>query len=52
VLLLALGWLRIVEMGNRTLLEHALMMSAMLVPMLFRLDVYAGHVGHARTLTA
>jgi hypothetical protein len=44
VLLLALGWLGIVEMGNLALLEHALMMPAMLVPMLFRLDVYAGHV--------
>lgn len=52
VLLLVLGWLGIVKMGNLALLEHALMMPAMLVPMLFRLDVYAGHVGHARALTA
>ena len=52
VLLLALGWLGAVEMGSLALLEHALMMPAMLVPMLFRRDVYVSHVTHARTLTA
>jgi hypothetical protein len=39
-LLLLLGWLSLVPMGDLALLEHGLMMPAMLVPMLFRLDVY------------
>jgi hypothetical protein len=49
VALLVLGWLGFVEMGSLALLEHALMMPVMLVPMLFRLDLYAGH-GHMRPL--
>lgn len=52
VLLLALGWVGALEMGSLALLEHALMMPAMLVPMLFRLDIYTGHAGHGRPLTA
>jgi hypothetical protein len=46
IVLLALGWLGVVAMGDLALLEHGLMMPAMLVPMLFRLDVYTGRVRH------
>jgi hypothetical protein len=49
IALLALGWLAILPRGELALSEHGLMMPAMLVPMLFRLDLYtgrAGHVGH------
>jgi hypothetical protein len=42
VALLMMGWLGVVQMENLALLEHALMMPAMLVPMLLRLDVYTG----------
>ena len=45
--LLLLGGLEVVPMGDLALLEHALMMPAMLVPMLFRLDLYSQPVGHA-----
>ena len=38
--LLVLGWLSLLPMGDLALLEHGLMMPAMLVPMLFRLDLY------------
>jgi hypothetical protein len=51
IVLLALGWLAIVPMADLALLEHGLMMPAMLVPMFFRLDLYtgrAGHTGHHR----
>jgi hypothetical protein len=44
--LLALGWLAVVPMGDLALWEHGLMMPAMLIPMFFRLDLYAGRVGH------
>jgi hypothetical protein len=47
VALLALGWLAIVARADLALLEHGLMMPAMLVPMLFRLDLYTGRAGHA-----
>jgi hypothetical protein len=46
IALLALGWLAIVPKGDLTLLEHGLMMPAMLVPMFFRLDLYTGRAGH------
>jgi uncharacterized membrane protein YozB (DUF420 family) len=45
IVLLALGWLAIVPGGDLALLEHGLMMPAMLVPMLFRLDLYTGRSG-------
>jgi hypothetical protein len=51
IVLLALGWLAIVPTADLALLEHGLMMPAMLVPMFFRLDLYtgrAGHTGHHR----
>lgn len=47
LVLLALGWLAIAPKGDLALLEHGLMMPAMLVPMLFRLDLYTGRAGHA-----
>ena len=40
VVLLVFGWLCFVPMGDLALLEHGLMMPAMLVPMFFRLDLY------------
>jgi hypothetical protein len=43
--LLALGWLAIVPKSDLALLEHGLMMPAMLVPMVFRLDLYTGRSG-------
>ena len=49
VILLALAWFGIVPKGDLALLEHGLMMPAMLVPMFFRLDLYSGrsrHTGH------
>src|SRR5919108_1811156 len=45
--LLALGSLAIVQKGDLALLEHGLMMPAMLVPMLFRMDLYTGRMGHS-----
>lgn len=47
VALLALGWAGTVERSSLALLEHGLMMPAMLVPMLFRLDLYTGRGHHA-----
>ena len=46
--LLVVGWLAIVPKGDLVLLEHGLMMPAMLVPMLLRLDLYTGHAMGAR----
>jgi hypothetical protein len=46
VVLLGLGWLAIVPKSDLALLEHGLMMPAMLVPMVFRLDLYTGRAGH------
>lgn len=46
IALLALGWLGVLPLGDLALLEHGLMMPAMLVPMLLRLDLYSGRVGH------
>jgi hypothetical protein len=34
-------------MDDLALIEHGLMMPAMLVPMVFRLDLYAGRMHHA-----
>jgi hypothetical protein len=45
---LMLGWLGVVAMGDLALLMHGLMMPVMLVPMLFRLDVYTGRTAHKR----
>ena len=40
LVLLCLGWLGLVSMTTLPLLAHGLMMPAMLVPMLLRLDLY------------
>jgi hypothetical protein len=45
-LLLMLGWLGVLEMGDLALIEHGLMMPAMLIPMLLRLDVYTGRASY------
>jgi hypothetical protein len=44
--LLAAGWAGLVPKGDLALLEHGLMMPAMVIPMLFRLDLYTGRTGH------
>jgi hypothetical protein len=46
VLLLAAGVVGLVPMGQLPLLDHALMMPFMLVPMLLRADQYTGRSGH------
>jgi len=43
--LLALGWLTILPKENLAVVEHGLMMPIMLIPMLFRLDLYTGRKG-------
>lgn len=45
IVLLGLGRLAIVPEGDLAPLEHGLMMPAMLLPMLYRLDLYAGRSG-------
>lgn len=45
--LLVLGWLGVVAMGDLALMEHGLMMPIMLVPMLLRPGLYSGHMHHA-----
>jgi hypothetical protein len=47
IALLALGWLALVPKSDLALLEHGLMMPAMLVPMVFRLDFYTGRAGRS-----
>jgi hypothetical protein len=47
IVLLAFGWIGLVPMDDLALLEHAVMMPVMLIPMFFRLDLYAGRVTHA-----
>jgi hypothetical protein len=46
IALLAFGWAAVVAKHDLALLEHGLMMPAMLVPMLFRLDLYTGRARH------
>jgi hypothetical protein len=47
--LLVFGWLSVLPMGDLALLEHGLMMPAMLVPMFLRLDLYTGRHSHHQT---
>jgi hypothetical protein len=47
LILLMLGWLGVLPMGDLALVEHALMMPVMLVPMALRPGLYAGHMHHA-----
>jgi hypothetical protein len=50
IALLALGWIGALPMSSLALAEHALMMPAMLLPMLLDLDLYTGS-GHPDTST-
>lgn len=43
--LLCLGWIGAIPVSGMALAEHALMMPAMLVPMLLRLEFYTGRGG-------
>jgi hypothetical protein len=47
--LLLLGSLSLLPMGDLALWEHGLMMPAMLVPMLFRVDLYTTSHSHHRS---
>jgi hypothetical protein len=44
--LLLLGWTEAIPNSDLALTEHGLMMPAMLVPMLLRLDLYTGRATH------
>jgi len=46
-MLLMFGWVGVVPMGDLALLEHGLMMSVMLVPMLLRPGLYSSHMHHS-----
>jgi hypothetical protein len=46
ILLLCLGWVGAIPMSALAPAEHGLMMPAMLVPMLVRLDFYTGRAHH------
>jgi hypothetical protein len=46
LVLLTLGWLAVLPRDELALAEHALMMPAMLIPMVWRVDLYAGSAGH------
>jgi hypothetical protein len=48
LLILTAGWLGMTAMSALPWLAHGLMMPAMLVPMLLRLDLYAGHAMRRR----
>ena len=47
LVLLMLGGIGVVPMGDLALLMHGLMMPVMLVPMALRPGLYAGHIHHA-----
>lgn len=49
-MLLMLGWFGAVPMDDLALLIHGLMMPVMLVPMLLRPGLYAGHMHHTHAL--
>jgi len=46
IVLVGLSWLGVLPKDELALLEHGLMMPAMLIPMLLRLDLYTGRVGN------
>jgi hypothetical protein len=48
IVIVGLSWLGALPKDDLALLEHGLMMPAMLIPMLLRLDLYSGHTMHAR----
>jgi len=45
IVLVGLSWRGVLPKDELALLEHGLMMPAMLVPMLMRLDLYTGRAG-------
>ena len=51
IVLLVLGWAGAIAMSALAFVEHGLMMPAMLIPMLFRLDFYTGRSGHTKVAT-
>ena len=51
LILLILGWLGLVPMGDLALAMHVLMMPVMLVPMLLHPGLYSGRIHHARKAT-
>ena len=46
ILLIGVVWLGIFPENRLILWQHVLMIPAMIVPMLYRRDLYTGHVGH------
>ncbi len=46
ILLICVVWLGILSRSHLVLWQHALMIPAMVVPMMFRLDLYTGRAGH------
>lgn len=46
ILLIGVAWLGLLPQNSLYDLFHALMMPAMLIPMLLRLDLYTGGMGH------
>ena len=46
IVLVGLSWLGVLPKDELALLEHGLMMPAMLIPMLLRLDLYTGRAGN------
>jgi hypothetical protein len=46
IVLVGLGWVGLLSKENLALLEHGLMMPAMLIPMFLRLDLYTSRAGH------
>lgn len=48
IVLIAAFWLGLITAGPRGLFgwQHGLMLPAMVIPMLIRIDVYTGHVSH------
>jgi hypothetical protein len=47
IILLGLGWVGALAAADLAVLEHGLMMPAMVIPMLMRPELYAGRAGHA-----
>jgi hypothetical protein len=46
IVLVGLSWLGVLPKDELAVLEHGLMMPAMLIAMLMRLDLYTGRAGH------
>jgi hypothetical protein len=46
IVLIGAAWAGVVARDNLFALQHGLMMPAMIIPMLFRLDLYTGRMHH------